>query len=132
MENLKREIQILVKGNLYPIKFPNVGQFLDIEKYKVIYSGERYNGLISAVTGSAYKALDFIDMFANLQVLAPQLIKDIKAENIFELDLFDANELLQAYKKQVEPWINSWQKLLSNPMQLVEDNKSETQNNEAK
>lgn len=109
---MQRHLTFKVKGSSYQINFPTVAQFIDIESMKAKLASDAYNDMIRVGTLLSVKALDLVDMTANLEVLCPQLRKDLKADSILSLDIFDAKELLDAYKKQIVPWLVSWQKVL--------------------
>jgi hypothetical protein len=123
---LNRELVLTVKSgnveNKYTVKFPLVGEFIDIETKKVVLSQDKYLGLIKSGTFSSLKALDFIDMVAFFEVLLPkEFFKDLKVDSILELGALDANELLKVYKEQFLTWITEWQKL----MKIIPETKEE-------
>lgn len=115
MNTLNRKKSFVIKENEYEVSFPKVGEFLKMESLKASLSQGNYGSFINAMTMSSVQALDFIDMLALYQVLCPKLIKDIKLDNILEMDALDAKELLAVYKKEIQPWINEWLKLFQNP-----------------
>lgn len=108
MDNLERQKEFRVKTNSYTIKFPTVGQFLDIESRRMQLSNGSYSMLLRSALISSGTAMDMIDMAATLSVLCPDLIKDIKAPSLMDLDPFDANELLTAYNTDIKSWIDKW------------------------
>lgn len=110
---LNRTIEWNVKGNTYSVSFPNVGQLVEIEIDKSRFSKNTYGGLMAANTAQSVLALDYIDMYATLKHICPEVIKSIKATSFFELDLADANELLTEYRKVIAPWLIEWQKVLA-------------------
>lgn len=94
-----------IKGNTYPIKFPTTGQFIDAERLKAQLSRGEYYDMMRSTTVSAGQALDQIDTLAYITTLIPDLAKDSKVENLLDLDVIEMNELVLAYKKQIQPWI---------------------------
>ena len=81
------------KGNEYNIEFPNVGTFRKIETLKQILSSGVYESLSSTNTVGAFQASDMVEIEANLSVLAPELIKDLKCDDFQSLGLLDYKEL---------------------------------------
>jgi hypothetical protein len=110
---MQRHLSFKVKQNTYAINFPTVAQFIDIESMKARLASDAYNDMIKVGTVLSTKALDFVDMTANLEVLCPDLKKDLKTNSILSLDVFDAKELLTEYKKQFVPWLAEWQLILA-------------------
>ena len=110
---LQRNLSLEVKGNKYALSFPTVAQFIDIETTKARLSSDVYGDMVKSRTMAASRALDYIDMTANLTILAPGLMKDLKADSILSLDVFDAKELMTAYKDQFVPWLVEWQRVLA-------------------
>ena len=94
-----------IKGNTYPVKFPTTGQFIDAERLKAQLSRGEYFEMMRSATVSAAQALDQIDTLAYITTLIPDLAKDSKVESLFDLDVLEMNELVLAYKKQIQPWI---------------------------
>lgn len=110
----KREITFKVQKNEYTIKFPNVGQLIDIEIKKATYSSGQYNTLSSG-NGMAYYASLLIDTIATFEVLVPELVKNMTIKTIAELDLDQSSELLAVYKDVYVPWFSEWLTIISTP-----------------
>lgn len=110
---MQRHLTFKVKENSYSISFPTVAQFIDIEATKAKLASDSYNDMIRVGTLLSVKALDLVDMTANLEILCPELKKDLKADSILSLDIFDAKQLLTEYKKQFVPWMVEWQRVLA-------------------
>ena len=110
---MQRHLTFNVKNNNYSVNFPTVAQFIDIESTKAKLAGDAYQDMMRAGTLLSAKALDLVDMTANLTILCPDLLKDLKATSILALDLIDVKELLLAYNKQFVPWLVAWQKVLN-------------------
>lgn len=110
---MDRQIVLCVKGNSYPIEFPNIGKFQMIETMKQIVSKGMYQALLQTSTVSSMEVLDMIDMESYLTVLCPQLIKDLKCESFGNLDIEDYQELKKCYQEQFIPWWNNILDILS-------------------
>lgn len=110
---MEKIIVLRVKGNNYEVKFPNVGQFQDIESLKQVLSKGMYSALMNTNTVSAFEVLDMVDMEAYLTVLTPKLIEDLKCKSFGELGLEDYLELKKVYKESFVPWWNSILELIN-------------------
>lgn len=114
-KTIKRELEIVIKGVKYTASFPTVGDFLNIERYKMTLSASQYSAMVASGLFSAGQALDIIDMIAYFTVLIPKLKEDLKVETFSELDLLDSKELVDLYKGEFKPWVEEWMKLFSEP-----------------
>jgi len=117
MENTKdstpsRSVKIVLQGNDYIVKFPNVGQFIDIESKKALFSNRQYSALVTSNLVNSNHALDLIDAIAYFSTLIPELQKDLKLANLFELDMLSAKELTDQYQKVFRPWFLKWREVL--------------------
>ena len=88
---IKDEVTIEIKGHSYPVKFPTVGQFYQIEAMKQSLSRGFYNSMVMSPSVQAQHALDMIDIEAAVAVLCPKLIEELKVKNFSELDVRDIN-----------------------------------------
>jgi len=111
--DLKRSISIEVKGNMYDLRYPTVYQVMQIEAMKSRLTNGEYGNMVTQGTFNALTALDFVDMVAYLTVLCPELLGDLKAKSIVDMDAMDAKELMDVYKRDVTGWIREWQRILS-------------------
>ena len=110
---MDRHLTFKVKGNNYNISFPTVAQFIDIETMKARLANDSYGSMVKTGTVLSIKALDYIDMICNITIMIPELLKDLKTNNLLNLDIFDAKELLAEYQTQYMPWMVQWQKILA-------------------
>lgn len=108
---MEREIEFTVKGNPYKMKFPNVGQFLQIESKRIILTNDTYSQMLMSRLISAGKAMDMADMVATITVLCPEFINDLKTKSILDLDIIDAKELIELWNTRIKVWVDSWMKL---------------------
>jgi len=113
--NFTFKVKTVSFENDYPVKFPTAGDLMDIEIKKALLSGTVYSGIIAAGTQISEHVLDSIDMQATLEVLCPDLIKDLPTDikSLRGLDIIDSNQLIIQYKKQMLPWQAGWMKTLS-------------------
>lgn len=106
---MTRNLVIQVLGNSYTVKYPTVGQILDLESAKASLSKGQYGAMIDAQTLSSLNALGCIDIIAHFQILIPELILDLKVSRIQDLDPSDFMELVRVYKNDLMPWVKEWQ-----------------------
>lgn len=106
----------------YETKYPNVGQYIDIENKKIQLSNGNYAQMAASGIATMNKALDYIDAYAYFSVLIPKLIQDLGVNNFFELSTDDADEIIKVFKNDFVPWLND----INNEVSTVED-KSENE-----
>ena len=106
------EISISFKDRSYTVKFPNSGQFIDIEILKSNLSGGSYKNLFGS-TVSAQWARYYIDTVSTFNVLLPNLIEGLNTDSILNLSMTDSMPLVREYKDKFLPWYNEWLTLLT-------------------
>ena len=103
-------------------KFPNVGQIIDLESMKQALSGGRYGAMVASGLSTAYYGLDLIDAIAFYQVVTPEVGKYYDIKSYAELDLAAAQDLIRAYKEQIQPWyVETMNEIRGVAKQSVED-----------
>lgn len=106
---IEREITVEYNGKKFQVKFPNVGQLIDIESLKNALTGGKYGNFAASGIKSMYFVLDMVDTIAFLTVMCPK-IKNIVEENGEEFtDYTTLNPetmkgLVKLYKEQILPW----------------------------
>jgi hypothetical protein len=99
---LQQTIQI--KGKDYLVKFPNVGQLMDIESFKMIITKNKYVSLSMSDLKTHLFILDLADSISYLSVLLPDLKEDLGIKNWLDVDPFLVKDLIKVYRKQFLPW----------------------------
>lgn len=123
---LQRTVKLSIQGNEYMVKFPNVKQIIDIEALKAAYSNNYYGSMIASGTVSAARALDYIDILSTFFILIPELREDLQGvESLEDLDPLKAAELRKVYRKQFQPWYDSWMKLIQDAEKEDEEKEDE-------
>jgi len=105
------ELKFEVKGNEYTIKVPTPGDMIDVERMKMMLSSGYYNEMMRTSTISAQESLMVIDIQSHFSVQCPQLMTDLKCEDVRKLAAEDYRVLKTAYVKSFLPWWNNWIKL---------------------
>lgn len=118
-----RSKKITIKENSYELKFPTVGQLIDIEILKSSLSKGNYSNLLSNANVFSLAALDMIDAEAYLTVLiGKELKKHLNIDSFSELSLEDGNIVRKVYKEQVLPFVEEILKVI-NTKEESEDQK---------
>lgn len=109
---IEREITVEYNGKKFQIKFPNVGQLIDIESLKNGLTGGKYGSFAASGVKSMYFVLDIVDTIAFLTVMCPKLKNFITEEDGDKLDYTSmkpetVKKLVDLYKKQILPWFNN-------------------------
>jgi hypothetical protein len=102
---MEKSIKVKVKEQEYVVKFPTVGQLLEIEALKMAYTNNTYGALVNGGLRSSAYALDMADCFATFQVMIPELAKDLGIKSFVNLDAFEAKKIVSVYTKQFQPWM---------------------------
>lgn len=100
----QKTIQFTLEGNKYDAKFPNVGQYLDIENMKMALTNNSYSDMIRSGLKTSYFAIDLVDSLSFLYVMVPTLREDLNVRNYNDLDPFMAKKIVKVYKAQIKPW----------------------------
>lgn len=90
-------------GKTYTVNFPNNRQYIQIHNNKATYANH-YAELRFMGAESQY-AESLVDTFSHLQVLIPELIKDL-TKGFLDLTLVEGVQLVNAYGIQIRPWYN--------------------------
>lgn len=104
---IEREISIPFEGKKFSIKFPNVGQMIDIESLKSSLSGNKYGSFAASGIKTMYFALDMIDAISFFSVMCPKLKDFITEEDNVDYTQMkpeSVKELVTLYQKFVLPW----------------------------
>lgn len=122
---MERTKAFKIGGKQFIAKFPNVGQIIDIDSLKQALSGNRYGSMAASGLTSAYYALDLIDAISFYQVVCPEVARYYNIRNYTELELDKIEELLTAWKEQIQPWyIETMNSLRNISKRAIEDAES--------
>lgn len=105
---IEREITISYNGKKFQVKFPNVGQLIDIESLKNALTGGKYGSFAASGVKSMYFILDIVDTIAFLTVMCPKLKNFITEEedgiDYTQMKPETVKTLVNVYKEQILPW----------------------------
>jgi hypothetical protein len=106
------------KGNDYIVKFPNVGQLMDIENIKMSLTNGKYVEMAISVLKIHIFQLDMIDAISYFSILCPEMKTNLGIKNWRDLDASLAKEITSVYKKQFIPWFKP---ILDDLLKIEED-----------
>ena len=105
---IEREITVEYNGKKFQVKFPNVGQMIDIESLKNGLTGGKYGSFAASGVKSMYFILDMVDTIAFLTVMCPKLKNFITEEedgiDYTQMKPETVKTLVTVYKEQILPW----------------------------
>ena len=105
---IEREITISYNDKKFQVKFPNVGQLIDIESLKNALTGGKYGSFAASGVKSMYFILDIVDTIAFLTVMCPKLKNFINEEedgiDYTQMKPETVKTLVTVYKEQILPW----------------------------
>jgi len=116
MEELKMpelSISIEVGGEYLEIKLPTVGEFIEIERRKIMLSGGTHGDMISGGTFSSLSAYQNVEMIATLEVVIKDLNKRLKVKTLNDLRPHEAILLSKEYNTKVFPWLKDWREFIN-------------------
>jgi len=129
MKELQKKINVKIKENNYDINFPTNAQFIEIENKKIALANGMYSNLVTSGMINSNRALDLIDVISYFSVLIPGLNKDLRVNNLLELNPVDTIQMVKVFKKEFFPWYKEWLDILK---QYDEDEEEEPiENNDA-
>lgn len=88
----------------YTVSFPNVGQLMDIESFKIAYTNGKYVQMSMSMLANHRFALDVADAVAYLSVLIPELQEDLHIKSWRSINALLAKRLVEVFYKQFIPW----------------------------
>ena len=107
---IEREIAITYNDKKFIVKFPNVGQLMDIESLKMALTGGKYGTFAASGIKSMYFVLDMVDAISFFSVMCPRLKNFITQEDVdvdyTQMKPESVKPLVDIYKKDVVPWYN--------------------------
>ncbi len=114
MEDYKKQLSevkaVEFRGAKLNVKFPNVGEMIDIENLKTAYSGGRYGVMLASGVKSMIYAVDVIDAMAFIEIklkAVRNMLNIPESQSMMSVDSALASELTAWYKQQIAPWYNS-------------------------
>lgn len=117
-------ISVVIIDKEYEIKWPNNAQYIEIESMKFRLTGDSYNSMVNAATGSADLARYTVDMIAFLSICCPKLKEDLKVGTFSELSMLHTKQILNVYLKSILPWITDWHLILNAPDEEIKTEES--------
>jgi len=127
-EGLSKELQVKIQGNDYTIKFPNIGQIVDIETNKTFYSKGQHSNLVRSGLVASRLALDLVEMASTFIVVIPDLEKNLMGvTTLFQLDAVAGMDLVKIYREEFMPWYAKWIDVLRGVDDKEDDKKGDNE-----
>ena len=109
---IEREKKFKVGERTFVVKFPNVGQIIDMESLKQALTNNRYGQMAASAVVSMYYALDLVDTIAFFQVCVPDAKKYFDVDDFTALSPERMDGFLEAYRNEIKPWYDNTMKEL--------------------
>ena len=127
---IEREIAITYNDKKFTVKFPNVGQLMDIESLKMALTGGKYGTFAASGIKSMYFVLDMVDAISFFSVMCPRLKNFITQEDVdvdyTQMKPESVKPLVDIYKKDVVPWYNKiMTNLYASTNEAIEESESQ-------
>lgn len=123
IEVIQREIKFNIGKKTFNVKYPNVGQIIDMESLKQALTGNRYGIMAGSGLKSTYMILDLVDAIVFYQICVPSVGKYLNVENYANLQLDETTELVDAFQKQIKPWFEKLTSQLYSASEVRGDDK---------
>lgn len=105
---------IKFKGNEYQLKYPTVGQLIDIRVLEQQLSKGTIKELLTGIDADIDSYI-YITTISHIQILLPELVKDLKV-SLKEMDLLDFQDMVDLYSEQISPWLIEWRDKIKEKM----------------
>ena len=112
--SIVREKKITIGSRNFIVKFPNVGQLIDLESLKLAMTNNRYGNMAASGIASMYEALDMVDAIAFYTIVVPEVAKYYNIDNFSNAQIDNVSELVKVYLQDIKPWFNETMKELKN------------------
>jgi hypothetical protein len=115
MENTHLSLELFEEK--YNISCPTMGQLIEIETNKMMFSNGKYQDLIRAASVgvlSSLIALDSIDGLATFMVLIPKIKDKIKYHENGDVSLESGLRIAKSYRENFFPWFSKIQDEINN------------------
>lgn len=102
---IQNSIIVNLMGAEHVVSYPSVGQKLQIESAKILFSNGTYSQLAVSVHKTAEDLLDIIDAYSYFSVMIPGIRKAFTTETLGKLDILAANELRKEFRKYYDFYV---------------------------
>lgn len=96
---IQNSIQVDLMGRVCAVAYPTVGQKLQIESAKILFSNGTYSQLAISRHKTAEDLLDIIDAFCYFSVLVPEVSMAFTPETMAKLDFLTSDRLRKEFRK---------------------------------
>ncbi len=106
-------ISFKILDNDYEAKYPNNGQFIDIETMKVHLTDGTYHTISTGTDIAAQRAKYTVDMIAFFNICCPKIKESLTLKSFSKLEALENRKILNMYIKVIHPWLMAWQDFLN-------------------
>jgi hypothetical protein len=110
--------KVKIEKEIYEVKYPNVGEQLQIESVKELLSNGKYAQLANTGSKTATQLLDFIDAVSYFTVLIPAMKEKIDLKNFTGADPMFQKRLSKAYLKYYSEFIRPLEDEINKELEL--------------
>ena len=122
LEKPQSEITVNVLDNKFTVQYPKSGQMIDIAVLKAKLSENQYSSLLYQTSIEAPLALRLIDVYSFLTIMVPKIKEALAKKSFYDLEAFEAVELVHMYDSQILPWLNKWTQYINNRLDELSGN----------
>ena len=113
---IERSKSFRIGEKQFVVKFPNVGQIIEIESLKQALTNNKYGAMAQSGIVSMYYALDFVDAIAFLKICAPDVGRYYNIDDFTSVSPEIMEQFVKVYKEDIYPWYNGVMNELRNVM----------------
>ncbi len=118
--SLVKTVQVDLFGTKYDVRFPNVGQTMEIEAMKMGLTNNKYDKMLFTKTKSSIRNLTLVDAVSVFTVMVPDLKKQLDAP-ITEMEMYMAIHLIKAYENDYYPWFKELDEAIDDELDKLLD-----------
>lgn len=105
---LAKTVKVSLNGKDYIVGMPNVGQQMEIESLKMSLTNNNYGEMAKSGLRTHQYNLDLVDGLSYFSILIKDFRKDMKVESLMDMDAFLGKHVVQAFRKQFNPWYKAF------------------------
>ena len=109
---MNRELTVTIQERQYIVKYPNVGQLIDISVRENGLTRGGTRDLMFSGLPEHQEAYLTIKVIAFMDIMLPNVVKDLKVDSLLELDPIDFKIINDVYYNEIYKWLNEWKEAL--------------------
>jgi hypothetical protein len=117
---MQTSVKVNLKGKEFVVNYPNVGEKIKIENYKVLLTNGQYGDFVRSGHKTCLDLLDLVDAFSNFAILIKEL--NLGIDDFNNMDLKTSSEIKIEYTKVLYPFLTNLEKQLEEVTINKDDN----------